>query len=316
MSATTASLEVRAYLDAVRARLGDIPECDLEELLEDLEQHLIEVAAEGEGTLEDRLGPPAVYAEELRATAGFEIRDSSERRRLSTRALARLQRSMLGRALDAVAESKTTGALRAFRPGWWVLRGYLAVAAASIATHDSGWTNPAVPQVFGSYIVGLGAVALSIWLSVRLGRRADARPKIRRLSILLNVAVVILSVVALSNLADHAVVYQNEASYSGIIPPYLHHADGVPIANICPYASDGTPLTGVLLFDQEGRPIIDLSPQLADGRFVTEPNPAIRNAYPHTVTAPDPVTGQPLTLSCPIIPKQPQAPVAPKPSTK
>src|ERR687889_155753 len=42
-----------------------------DELLEDLPEHLAEVAADDVGSLADRLGPPSVYAAELLASAGF-----------------------------------------------------------------------------------------------------------------------------------------------------------------------------------------------------------------------------------------------------
>ena len=40
---------VTAYAATVRAQLADLPPMEREVLLEDLEQHLAEVAAEGEG---------------------------------------------------------------------------------------------------------------------------------------------------------------------------------------------------------------------------------------------------------------------------
>src|ERR1700719_3485965 len=59
--------DVTTYAATVRAQLADLPATERDALLEDLEQHLGEVAAEGEGSLVDRLGPPEAYAVELRA---------------------------------------------------------------------------------------------------------------------------------------------------------------------------------------------------------------------------------------------------------
>src|SRR5260370_7513852 len=59
--------DVATYAAIVRAQLADLPATERDALLEDLEQHLAEVAAEGEGSLVDRLGPPEAYAVELRA---------------------------------------------------------------------------------------------------------------------------------------------------------------------------------------------------------------------------------------------------------
>jgi hypothetical protein len=66
----TISADVARYATAVRAACGDLPGPDRELLLEDLEDHLQEVAAEAGGPLEERLGRPEVYAAELRASAG------------------------------------------------------------------------------------------------------------------------------------------------------------------------------------------------------------------------------------------------------
>jgi HAAS domain-containing protein len=71
MNTTVAGADVRRYIEAVRTHLGYLPAEDRDELLEDLEEHLLEVAAEADGSLEQRLGPAAAYAEELRASAGL-----------------------------------------------------------------------------------------------------------------------------------------------------------------------------------------------------------------------------------------------------
>ncbi len=67
---------VAKYLAHVRAELADLPAAEVEEIVEDIEAHLNEVAAElGEdvtvAALTARLGPPGQYASELRAAAGF-----------------------------------------------------------------------------------------------------------------------------------------------------------------------------------------------------------------------------------------------------
>jgi hypothetical protein len=51
MTANEPTVEVATYAAKVRARLADLPAAEAEVLLEDLEQHLAEVAAEGEGSL-------------------------------------------------------------------------------------------------------------------------------------------------------------------------------------------------------------------------------------------------------------------------
>src|SRR5436305_12783536 len=62
--------DVAGYAAAVRAALSNLPLDQSEVLLEDLEDHLREVAAEAEGPLAERLGPPKQYAQELRSAYG------------------------------------------------------------------------------------------------------------------------------------------------------------------------------------------------------------------------------------------------------
>ena len=68
-SDTQAALD--RYLAGVREALADLPEDVRDELLEDLPAHFAEVLAEHDGSLDDRLGPPAAYAADLRAAAGL-----------------------------------------------------------------------------------------------------------------------------------------------------------------------------------------------------------------------------------------------------
>ena len=75
--------EVARYGAAVRAALADLAPDEREELLEDLEDHLAEVAAEPGASLTDRLGDPERYAGELRAAFG--ARSRRRRRRLVPR---------------------------------------------------------------------------------------------------------------------------------------------------------------------------------------------------------------------------------------
>jgi hypothetical protein len=67
---------VATYLAQVRAELSDLPPGELEDVLDDVSGHLTEVAAEfddapTETALQDRLGTPRQYADELRTAAGY-----------------------------------------------------------------------------------------------------------------------------------------------------------------------------------------------------------------------------------------------------
>src|SRR5215211_3749608 len=126
--------EVARDATAVRAAFADLPAPERELLLEDLEDHLEEVAAEDGGPLAERLGPPEGYAAELRASAGLPAPGAAGRR-------ATLRESRLARRLEGAwraARAHPAGRagvefLPELRPAWWVVRGYLAVQAAAVA---------------------------------------------------------------------------------------------------------------------------------------------------------------------------------------
>ena len=126
MSAATTDTQVRDYLSAVERFLDDLPADERRELLEDLEEHLTEVAAEDDGSLRDRLGPPDAYAAELRASAGLPPHVATA----ELTAVERLRWSLRASPLGALALSAPVRAVRGYlpelRPAWWVVRGYLA----------------------------------------------------------------------------------------------------------------------------------------------------------------------------------------------
>src|SRR5438094_656122 len=68
--AVLADHDVASYASAVRAALGALPDTERESLLEDLENHLAEVASESGLSLQERLGKPEDYAAELRSAYG------------------------------------------------------------------------------------------------------------------------------------------------------------------------------------------------------------------------------------------------------
>jgi hypothetical protein len=309
MSATLVDNQVRTYLDAVKAELDDLPEDDREELIEDLEEHLLEVAAEDGDTLEQRLGPPAVYAEELRASAGLPSRDQTLARRPGQRLADRMTRSRLWGAGARLAESSQYRSFRAFMkecaPGWWLLRGYLVVVGLAQITGGTPRDDFPFPFDAAGIPMIIGAVIFSVWL----GRRTQDQRNGRFLSVALTIATAVIALGAASGWDSGAYAYYEDPNpFTG----YLSHADNTPIANICPYSTDGKLLSGVLLFDQGGRPIANTVTALPDGRELERPGPAILNAYPQQlsivsgyVDVPDPTTGEThvekrlVPLSCP-----------------
>jgi hypothetical protein len=318
MSMSVVDAEVRRYVEAVRAHLADLAPDDRAELLEDLEAHLLEVAAEDDGTLELRLGPPDAYAEELRVSAGIEPHSEA-----AVGFVGRIRQSEISSSIRAITESAQGRAVREFlrqiAPGWWVARGYLLVLLAALLYGRSAGTpvreNFPIPFLpASSYPIAIVLIPAAVWASWMLGRRGRQHRAWRVVS----VAATLVVVGAALTIADDirttgSYGYVGDESYQEP-QTYLHHADGSAIANICPYSSDGTLLSGVLLFDQGGRAINNTA-DTASGYGIQRQRPAILNAYPLTISAHD-ESGQPTPVLCPpsvSAQPTPSAPVTPAP---
>lgn len=322
MSMATAHPEVSSYLSALRAHLEDLPEGERQDLLEDLEQHLAEVAAEGEGSLVDRLGPPDLYAAELRSSVGL---PPDGGRGLGERLLEGARRSSIGRMARGVAATSAYGGIRSFvtelRPGWWVLRGYVAVVGLIlILAPDHQYLSDIpipIPWLLGSQAWGLAAIAAGIWASVALGREATNRMRARVISFVVSLIVAGIGFDLIPRVQERlamaaAATYEEPEAFG---PGFLQHQDGTPIANICPYGADGRRLEGVLIFDQDGRPITEVAPVTAPEHQEVErtlpkgvDGQRIANAYPHRVMAGNPETGELEPLPCPSVLVPPQKP--------
>jgi hypothetical protein len=272
-------VEVRAYARQVRAALADVPAERLTELLDDLEEHLVEVAAEGGEPLAVRLGPPAEYAAELRRAAG--LAEATE----PTGGAATSWSTGMTARLDRLTTSPQYAAVRDFlpelRPAWWVLRAWAPLVALDAVLF--GRSSFPVPS-FGFPLLGLVVTGAAIVWSVRLGLRARREPDRGdpRLALVVNGLLALCTLVALVAVADEP---EPAMAYSYPEPGLtaLAHDDGEPITNIHPYSASGEPLSGVLLYDQDGRPIDNLAGYTVDGeevqRLETTP-PAPANAFP------------------------------------
>jgi hypothetical protein len=240
----TSTLETRpdvvAYLASVREHLADLPSPDRDDLLAEVAASVHDAAVEG--SIEERLGSPDRFAEELRLAAGL-APTPARRRRLDLRRLG----SSAGAHLRA---------LRDLEPIWWAIRGYVAVTALGFAT---GWSylHPAIPRFVNSpsdardgALVSILAVIVSVALGLWLRRRASP---LRRLSLLFDgLALALVIPVALHVARTHP-VYQ---TYVYSAPPAAGLLyDGRSIENIYPYTRDGRLLHDVLLYDQTGRPL-------------------------------------------------------------
>ena len=286
------------YLAQVRAALSDLPTAERDDLLEDLPGHLAETLAETGEPLEARLGTPAAYAAELRASAGFPAPGSGAAGagRLSV-AAGSVADAVAGRVvrLRATARELPYGQqvlafLPELRPGWWVLRGYLLVAvpAALGVVLEIGF--PPFVTLLGSDLLGLATTIAAILWSVRLGRRSAGLPVRRRqLVVTANLALVLVCAFAAVGLRAQ-IGYNTGQLVSSADTSYLQGPNG-GLSNIYAFDSLGRPLRDVQLFDQDGRPIDTLLLQAPDGsyaepvRALDENGAEVRNVFPRTLKA-------------------------------
>jgi hypothetical protein len=251
MNATnTSTEEISRYLDAVREALGDLPPAERDGLLEDLPDHLAEVAAESGQPLSERLGPPERYAAELRAAAGVGPISGGSPRSLAAaaRRLGVLLSTVDARLGPLVGAPRLREFLVLLRPAWWVLRGYLlALVAAGLLDPSS---LGLVPRMRGNELVGFLLVLVFVVGSIWVGRRGAGLSRVpRRLVVAAGVLVVLGSLPVLHSIDDYAHV--GGAGDGGSYP--VDQYGGV--SDVFPYGPDGQPLRGVTLYDQNGNPI-------------------------------------------------------------
>ena len=320
-STTTVDPRVATYLAGVAAALDDLPRGDREELIEEVEEHLADLAGESAAPLTSRLGEPEVYAAELRASAGLPPRERASRAALSrTVGVARaavMAQPWVRPVLDF---------LTSLRPLWWVARGWLLVSLISVVQWGSwgAWSQrlPVVPHV-GSGLMGLLAVLAVAVVSVQIGRRAWG-PRGRRLLIGVNTVLALAVIPVLASLSEAtarnvrepqvAVSYYPQAPHQGVT------SRGDQVRNIYAYDAAGRLLTDVRLYDDVGRPLDLQLGQDPDRRALFDTQGQVAtNAYPLRYFEPgtrvvaDPSAG-PQVVVPPLVPQPMGASATPAPS--
>ncbi len=206
---TAADPLLEAYVLRVGAALGDVEPTERHALLADLRLHLDEVGRDDARRLDDIVGPPEVYAEELRAAAGLSVAPqpaippgpggagsggSGEASRVQAawpwlrvrlaRALRAIGRG--GRDIVAAADEALVAG-----PAWWLLRAYLAVHVLGALTGSQGAVL--LPLVLHERWWGIVALFGAGVASVRVGRDPDLVP--RRLVRIVDWAVLVIGVI-------------------------------------------------------------------------------------------------------------------------
>ncbi len=247
----TATIEAERYLKEVAPHLAALPAEERADLLDDLAQHLREIAAEPGPPLSERLGSPEAYAAELLASAGVAAEGRSHPA-LLTRVTAFMEW-----ARATWVGQEVVGMWPFLRPAWWVLRAYLAV---SLLAGGQGFP---VPRLAGNPFLGILGVLAAIPLSVRLGQRA--LPRTGRLAVFAGNAVLVLYGLSLLGRAESPdiryVDYGSDPVQTAAGRGCLTTATGQRITNLYAYDAEGRLLDPVLLYDQNGQPIDNLCPE-------------------------------------------------------
>ncbi len=270
--------DVAAFAAAVRSALASLPDAERASLLEDLENHLAEVAGESELSLQERLGKPEHYAAELRSAYSSGSNTPNMKRRWPFR-----ERSwaLMKAAFGTQVYRELRALLPELLPGWWVLRAYLIVLVLAFIFRGDSNLRP-LPNPFSSGgLLQIVATLVAIFISVRLGRRGmPVNRGWRGAALALNVGIAVLALPVLVSMGTGATY---PYSYADTSDPYFSavSAGYYPgLTNIYPYSKDGKALRDVLLYDQDGRPLI-----ASTGDIVTDvPTGAdglpVPNAYP------------------------------------
>jgi uncharacterized membrane protein len=270
--------DVAAYAAAVRSALASLPEAERASLLEDLENHLAEVAGESDLSLEERLGKPEDYAAELRSAynSGSSTPNTKRHWRIRERSWA-----LVKAAFGTQVYRELRALLPELLPGWWVLRAYLIVLVLAFIFRGDTNLRP-IPNPFSSGgLLQIVATLVAIFISVRLGRRGMPANRGWRGAVLaVNVAIAVLALPVLVSMGTAGSYAYLDA---GTSDPYFSSVSAgyyPGLTNIYPYSKDGKALKDVLLYDQNGRPLIaDSGDGVTDVPTGADGLP-IPNAYP------------------------------------
>lgn len=249
----TAAERIRAFADAVRDQLADLPSEEIDDLVEGLVGDLTDQAADHDGAID--LGDPAAYAEELRSAAGLPERGpvaattTPWHERIAAaagRAAGRIRTSAFGAWLLDL--------LVALRPVWWVLRGLvlagLVLLPAGLGPRTlSGYSG--VPAQGYTWAV----VVLFVLVSVQWGRgRWLPKNWLRHIRVVVSI-IALLAMPALIGYFTTIVVNSTGVHDITYEAPRGLLLDGTQIGNLFVYDRDGNPITDAQLYTDRGTPV-------------------------------------------------------------
>jgi hypothetical protein len=300
--------DVATYAAAVRAALAHLPDTERAALLEDLENHLEEVVNESDTPLLERLGRPEDYAAELMLAYG-----AGDEGGVAMGLLRKRSRALIAAVASTRAYREFRALLPELRPGWWVLRAYLAILILSFFLKDGNNLRP-IPNPFSTFgLLETVAMLAAIYASVRIGRRtAPSGIGWRGAAAAVNVAIALLALPVLVEMQTTHYSFPTADSqyFSSAGAGYY----GSGFTNVYPYTKDGKPLKDILLYDQDGKPltipikdpnVLTEFPIGADGRPIT-------NAFPLSQRHPN---GDPILPPRVALPPSPTSAPSPSPAS-
>lgn len=266
---------IAGYLAAAAEQLADLPPGERAELLEDLADHLAEIAADEGAAFGTRLGAPSEYAADFRASAGYPplgtatgsaarpgwIRRSAHDANASFGNL----RARIGELVSGLPGGPTLlGFLPRLRPAWWVFRAWLAALVFGV-----DW--PTGTGGAGAFLWTVLFVVLSVVWGMRTERLGPRAPWAERmvLALLNGFAVLICLIGALgggplpSVTSQPGDYYQDSAAEAYPEQSGLSMG-GAPITNLSAFDLAGNPIAGFQLFDQDGNPVV-VDPDMEQG---------------------------------------------------
>ncbi|MCP2250613.1 DUF1700 domain-containing protein [Lentzea aerocolonigenes] len=314
----TQALGIEHYLAGMRAALDDLPPNEVAEIMEDVEAHVAELSTElrENETIEQRLGPPEQYAQELRQAAGYPPR--TERLPVTTKKqlLTRPRVAAWGLVI-ATGVTLLAGAASLKEPAILLVPAVVLVLSLALV-HERGaaqqeimnlpethrlqkWLSPEAGTPADRAITYLRSLQPAWWLvrAALLGLGAVLLAGRDILGFLVIAAIAVVSVfagprakvdrrwlwfslpasaLAVGLLFQMIDVTANQLGYNSSRQSYQ-----APIVetyqNIYAYDENGKLLTNVLLYDQDGNPIN--APQQYYGCRGSDPQPMIpANRYP------------------------------------
>lgn len=249
----TAAERIRAFADAVRAQLADLPAEEVDDLVEGLVGDLTDQAADHDGAID--LGDPAAYAEELRSAAGLPERGpiSATKTPLHERVAA-----AAGRAVERIRSSRTgaevLGILGALRPLWWLARGFGLFAVVSVLLGFGIWTM--LSQGWpGTRILAWTLLILLTVLSVQWGRdRWLPKNRFKHIRTVASIVALLILPIAAGVFITAVTNHGNTVDAVSQQTPGVS-LDGDRVVNLFVYDKDGKLVEGAQIYTNRGTPL-------------------------------------------------------------